>query len=216
MTTQFLLSILGLGIAGGGLALLVGTALYKWYKKRTPLSLTPTITTYLSILVLLGAFSGFNLLTSSYYLAKAGGKAVLYAGQEFISETISFGSIAILDGVGKTYEHYENRWEKESLKDANSLRFTIVSTKRLDEKIQIVFNVTNDSSHMINLNDMVKDELILLKDKKNICYPLDMKDSKRVNIAGGITIQSEVTLLINRDIDILALVTPLGSMALER
>jgi hypothetical protein len=216
MTTQFLLSLLGLGIAGGGLAFLVGVSLYRWYKKRIPFSLTPTITTYISILVVLGAFSGFKLLTSSYYLAKAGGSAVLHAGQELISDTIRFGSIAVLDGVGKTYEEYENRWEKDSLRDANSLKFHIVSAKRVENKMQIVFNVKNNSSHMINLNKMVEDELILLKDKVGICYPLEMRDSRIINIAGGITIRSEVMLLINEDIKILSLVTPLGSIALER
>ena len=70
MTTQFLLSLLGAGVAGGSFVLLVGLTAYKWYKKESTPLITPMVTTYLSIIVVLGAVSGYHLLTSSYYLAK--------------------------------------------------------------------------------------------------------------------------------------------------
>ena len=118
MTTQFLLSLLGIGIAGGSFALLAGIAIYKWYKKEPIALMTPTVTTYVSIIVVLGAVSGYHLLTSSYHLAKKGTHLILDKGQELVSSAISFGTVTILEGVGKTYDHFQNKWEKESIATA--------------------------------------------------------------------------------------------------
>lgn len=106
MTTQFILSIIGLGIAGGGLGLGALYALYRW-KRKNPLPFNGIVTMYISTLILLGVFSGYKFLTSSYYITKQGVGYVVDKGQDLVSSAISFGMVTIIDGFGKTSEHYE-------------------------------------------------------------------------------------------------------------
>ena len=216
MTTQFLLSLLGVGIAGGSFALLVGYAIYKWYKKEPITLMSPTVTTYLSIIVVLGAISGYHLLTSSYYLAKKGTQMVIEKGQDLVSSAISFGTVTILEGFGKTYDHFQNKWEKESIAKAEKLKFTIISMQKRDGGIHIVFSVKNSGSKSIQLQEMIKHELILLKDEKGLCYPLKIANSEPIDVYSNTTLVSEVDVVLPKGILASKLVTPTQSLSLGR
>lgn len=220
MTTQFLLSLLGIGIAGGSFALLVGLATYKWYKKEPIDLMTPMVTTYLSIIVVLGAVSGYHLLTSSYYLAKKGTHMVIDKGQDLVSSAISFGTVTILEGFGKTYDHFENKWEKESVAQVDNLKFEIISMqkieKHIDAPIRIVFSVKNSGTKSVNLNEMIRDELILLKDERGLCYPLKISSAEQREVHSNTTLVSEVDVVLPKGILASKFVTPTQSLSLGR
>ena len=220
MTTQFLLSLLGVGIAGGSFALLVGFATYKWYKKEPIALMTPIVTTYLSIIAVLGAVSGYHLLTSSYHLAKKGTEMVIEKGQDLVSSAISFGTVTILEGFGKTYDHFQNKWEKESIAKAEKLSFSIISMKKIEKEtdagVHIVFSVKNSGSKNIHLEEMIKHELILLKDEKGLCYPLKIANSEPIDVHPNTTLVSEVDVVLPKGIVASKLVTPTQSLSLGR
>ena len=128
MTIQSILSIIGLAIAGGGLGFGALYALYRWKNKRA-ISFNGMVVMYISTLIILGIFSGYNFLTSSYYLTKKGVGYVVYKGQDLVSSAISFGIVTITDGFGKTSEHYTQKWEREKLSQSNKMKFNIIAIK---------------------------------------------------------------------------------------
>ena len=219
MTTQFILSIIGLAIAGGGIGMGVLYALYRW-RKKNPLSLNRMVTLYLSSLILLGAISGYHLLSSSYYLTKKGVHLVVDTGQNLVSSAISFGMVTIIDGFGKTSEHYEKKWEEEKLKKSNKMEFSIISLKEQKDGnkpiLHITFSSKNRSNQTITLNQMVKDELILLKDEKGFCFPLTLSDSREMTIAPYGSLVSEVNVILPNGISIKEFVTPNQTLSLGR
>lgn len=219
MTTQFLLSILGLAIAGGGLGLGALYALYKW-KKKNPLSFNGIITMYISTLILLGAISGYSFLTSSWYLAKKGVHMVVDTGQEMVSSAISFGLVTIIDGFGKTSEHYEKKWEKNKLNERNNMEFKIIGLSKKSQNdntiLHITFSSKNNSEHIVKLNDLIKDELILLKDKKGLCFPLTLSNGREITIAPHASLVSEVDVVLPQGVSIQEFVTPNQQLSIGR
>jgi hypothetical protein len=217
VTTQFILSLIGLGIAGGGLGLGALYALYRW-KKKNPLAFTNMVTLYISTLVLLGAISGYKFLTSSYYLTKQGVGYVVDKGQNLVSSAISFGMVTIIDGFGKTSEHYKEKWEKETLSQNNKMHFSIVAIKEKKDGekpiLHITFNSKNSSDKTISLNKMIKDELILLKDKNGLCFPLTLSNNREITIAPHSSLVSEVDVALPEGISIKEFVTPNQKLSL--
>ena len=208
MTTQFILSLIGLGIAGGGLGLGALYALYRW-KKKNPLAFTNMVTLYISTLVLLGAVSGYKFLTSSYYLTKQGDGYVVDKGQNLVSSAISFGMVTIIDGFGKTSEHYKEKWEKETLSQNNKMHFSIVAIKEKKDGekpiLHITFNSKNSSDKTISLNKMIKDGL---------CFPLTLSNNREITIAPHSSLVSEVDVALPEGISIKEFVTPNQKLSL--
>ena len=219
MTTQFILSLIGLGIAGVGLGLGAIYALYRW-KKKTPLSFNAIITMYISILILLGLFSGYKFLTSSYHITKKGVGYVVDKGQDLVSSTISFGMVTILDGFGKTSEHYKQKWENEKINKSNKMKFSIIAIKEKKDgdkpTLHITFSSKNSSNKIVSLNQMVKDELILLKDKKGLCFPLTLSNNREITIAPHGSLVSEVDVILPDGVSIKEFVTPNQVLSLGR
>jgi hypothetical protein len=85
MGTQFLLSLIGGGVAGAGLLFLVGKYAYKWYKKETIL-ITGELVTITSILIITGAISLYKFGEASYYIAKSGVNSTIDSGQRLIEK----------------------------------------------------------------------------------------------------------------------------------
>lgn len=219
MTTQFILSILGLGIAGGGLGLGALYAFYRW-RKKNPIDFNGMVTMYLSTLILLGAISGYHFLTSSWYLTKKGVHLVMDKGQDMVSSAISFGMVTIVDGFGKTSEHYEKKWEDAKLHERNSMEFKIIAlnkkTKEDKSILHITFSSRNHSNHIISLNRLVRDELILLKDEKGLCFPLTLSDNREITIAPNASLVSEVDVVLPQGVSIKEFITPNQQLSLGR
>jgi len=77
MGTQFILSLIGGAVAGGGLLFIAGKYSYKWYKKE-PISITGEMVAIASILIMTGAISVYKLAESSYYLVEDGINSVFH------------------------------------------------------------------------------------------------------------------------------------------
>jgi multisubunit Na+/H+ antiporter MnhG subunit len=71
MGTQFLLSLIGGGVAGTGLLFFIGKYAYKWYKKE-PIVITGELVAIISILIVTGVVSAYELAQASYHIAKEG------------------------------------------------------------------------------------------------------------------------------------------------
>jgi hypothetical protein len=219
MTIDFILSIIGLGVTILGLGVGAWYGLQRW-RKKSPLKLNALVAIYILVFVLIGAFSGYKFLSSSYYLTKQGVGYVVDKGQDFVSSVISFGMVTIIDGFGKTSEHYEKRWEDKKLTQNSKMEFSIVSIKEKnggDKPIlHITFSSKNGSNRTISLNQMVKDELILLKDDKGLCFPLTLTDNREITIAPNSSLVSEVDVVLPEGVSIKEFVTPNQVLSLGR
>ena len=219
MTIDFILSILGLGIAVGGLGLGAWYALKRW-RIKNPIAFNGMVKLYVLSLVLLGVFSGYKFLTSSYYLTKQGVNYVVDKGQDFVSSAISFGMVTIIDGFGKTSEHYEQKWENKKLTESSKMEFAIISVKERKDKnksiVHITFSAKNGSNKTISLNQMIRDELILLKDKNGLCFPLKLSDNRELTIAPHGSLVSEIDVVLPDGVLIEEFITPNSKLSLGR
>jgi len=219
MTTQFILSIIGLAIAGGGLGLGALYALYRWKNKRA-ISFNGMVVMYIASFIILGVFSGYNFLTSSYYLTKKGVNYVVYKGQDLVSSAISFGIVTLTDGLGKTSEHYQQKWEREKLIQSNKMEFSIIAIKEKKDgekpMLHITFSSKNGSNKTISLNQIIRDELILLKDSKGLCFPLKLSNNRELTIAPHSSLVSEVDVVVPDGVSIKEFITPNQVLSLGR
>ena len=80
--------------------------------------------------------------------------------------------------------------------------------------LHITFNSKNSSDKTISLNKMIKDELILLKDKNGLCFPLTLSNNREITIAPHSSLVSEVDVALPEGISIKEFVTPNQKLSL--
>jgi len=219
MTTTFILSVIGLALSIGALGLGALYALYRWKNKKA-ISFNALVVSYITLFILIGAFSGYKFLTSSYYLTKQGVGYMVDKGQDLVSSVMSFGMVTIIDGFGKTAEHYEQKWEQQKVAQSDKMSFSIVAVEVIKDAnkpmIHITFSAKNSSNQIVSLNQMIKDELILLKDDRGLCFPLTLSDNREITIAPNSSIVSEVDVLLPKGVTPKAFMTPNGVLSLGR
>jgi len=219
MTTTFILSVIGLALSIGALGLGALYALYRWKNKKA-IAFNGLVVVYIAVFILLGAFSGYKFLTSSYYLTKQGVGYMVDKGQDLVSSVMSFGMVTIIDGFGKTSEHYEKKWEHQKVAQSDKMSFAIVAVgeKKDGDKpiVHITFSAKNNSNKIVSLNQMIKNELILLKDDKGLCFPLTLSENREITIAPNSSIVSEVDVVLPKGVSPRAFMTPNGTLSLGR
>ena len=221
MGTQFFGSLLGIGIAVGSLALMAGYYGYRrWYKKET-IEITGEVITLISIFVVLGAVSGYKLAESSFHYAKQGTKAVLHVGQEAISETVKYFAVAVLEGVGKTQDHFKGKWDKEKVENFKNLDIKVINVEKKIKygktALHLELHITNSGQEMINFKDLVTHQLLLLKGKKESYYPVTFNGLSDQNmiIPPTTTIEQEIDILVHDENYPTMLSTPYQELELK-
>ena len=101
------------------------------------------------------------------------------------------------------------------------MSFNIISIKTIEKKdtkkeLHIVFSVKNSGTNSINLNEMVKHELVLLKDDKGLCYPLHVSYAEQIEVHPNTTLVSEVDVTLPKGILASTLITPTQNLSLGR
>jgi hypothetical protein len=231
MGTQFFASLVGIISSGGALLLMGGYYAYRWYKKR-PIEITGEIVTIVSTLVIVWGYSAYKLSEASFHYAKEGtayvietGKdatdAVLDAGQEAISGTIKYFSVAVLEGVGKTYEYFEEKWDREKIEKFNALELKIISSQKEIQNgktsLHLVLEVTNRGKNSIDLKDLVVQKLLLLKNKNEAYYPVTFNgvSNQNMNIPPATTVTQEIDVFVHDDNYPTMLSTPYQKLELK-
>jgi len=211
MGTQFLSSLIGVGVAVGSLLLMLGYYGYKWYKKEA-IEIKGESITMFTALVILGGISGYKLAESSYYYAKEGTqvvidagkygtKVLLDAGQSAISGTIKYFSVAILEGVGETYTHFESKWDNEKVKSFDGLELKVLSVDKQEQNgktsLHLTLEVTNRSSKTIDFKELIIHQLLLLKGRKEAYYPVTFNGivNRNMLIPPATTVVQEIDIL---------------------
>lgn len=100
------------------------------------------------------------------------------------------------------------------------MKFSIVAIKEKKDGdkpiLHITFSSKNGSNRIVSLNQMVKDELILLKDEKGLCFPLTLSNNREITIAPNSSLVSEVDVILPDGVSIKEFVTPNQVLSLGR
>ena len=222
MGIQFILSLIGGAVAGGGLLLIMGKFAYKWYKKER-ITISGEIVAVASILIMTGAISAYKLAESSYHLAgdgveyaKDSVKSVLHTGQQVIEKTLKWGTVTLLEGIGQPLHDYQKRWKEDSVESMKKIDIELLSnTEKIigtQKKIHIIINIKNQGTKPLNLNQLFKDEMIILTDKDNNSYSLNKLNHKDSILEVGKTSQQQIEIILPKEIEIEKLSTPVKEL----
>lgn len=218
MKTQFIVSLLGVIVSGLAFLFVAGRILLRKYKKQ-PVSIPANIVLCFIILTA-GAFSGYKLLEASYDLAIRASKKVADAGQKLITATVDFGTVSILEGFGKTADHFNEKWREETLAEVKTLQFTVVSceeTKNNEELvIHLVLGIKNTGGKPVDFNSIVEHQHILLKDSNGMCYPLNQVKCDNSLLPAGVTSVRTIDITLPHGISPTLLVTPDQEVSLHK
>jgi hypothetical protein len=224
MAIQFILSLIGGAVAGGGLLLILGKYAYKWYKKA-PLTITGEMVAIVSILVMTGVISAYKLAESSYHLAgdgvdyaKDGIQSVLETGQEVIEKTLKWGTVTLLEGVGQPLHDYQKKWEKDSIKPLRKVEINLLSSsEKIDgnkRKIHLLLDIINRGEVPLDVNKLFAQEIIVLTDKDGEAYSLRSVHYQDSTIETGEASKREIEIILPKEIRLQQLSSPMKNLLL--
>ena len=218
MGTQFLLSLIGGAVAGGGLVLILGRYAYKWYKKEK-LTISGEMVALASILIVTGAVSAYKLGEASYHIAKDGVNSALHTGQEVIEKSLRWGTVTLLEGIGQPYHDYQKKWALDTIKPIEKMDIKIISSRinevNNEQLAHLVIEVKNSGTTPINLNNLLSQELIVLTDKNSNSYSLNTLKYKNSTIQAGETSLREMDIILPKGVKLHQLATPIKQILLD-
>lgn len=219
MGTQFILSLIGGAVAGGGLLLILGKYAYKWYKKEK-LVITGEMVAIVSILIMTGGISAYKLGEASYHIAKDGVNSALHTGQQVIEKSLRWGTVTLLEGIGQPYHEYQKKWASESIKPIEQMEIKIISSRvsevNNEQLAHLVIEVRNGGHTPINLNNLLSQELIVVTDTKSHAYPLNTLKYQNSTIKAGETSLREMDIILPKGVKLHQLSTPIKQLLLEK
>jgi len=226
MGTQFLLSLIGGGIAGAGLLFIIGKHAYKWYKKE-PISITGEMVAITSILILTGAVSAYKLGQASYHIAKdgvhyvqEGASSAIDSGQELIEKGLKWGTVTLLENIGQPYHEYQKKWSEDTKNPVENMEIRIISSSSKEvnneQLVHLVIEVKNSGTDPLNLNNLLSQEFIVLTDKKSNTYSLDRLKYENSTIKAGETSLREMDIILPKGVELHQLATPIKQLLIEK
>ena len=218
MKTQFIVSLLGVIVAGLVLLLVVARIMLRKHKEKS-VSIPANIVVGF-IICSAGVFSGYKLLEASFDLAMRAGAKAADVGGELITAAVDFGSVSVLEGFGKTADHFSEKWRAEALSRVKSLEFSVVSCTEASDGdrrvMHLVLGIKNTGDKPVDFNNIVQQQHILLKDPKGMCYPMDGAEHANSVLPAGLTSVRRIDITLPPEISPTLLLTPTQEIPLHK
>jgi len=225
MGTQFVLSLIGGGIAGAGLLFIVGKYAYKWYKKEK-IVISGEIVAIASILMVTGVVSAYKLGEASYHIAKGGveyvqegASSAIDSGQRLIEKTLKWGTVTLLEGIGQPYHDYQKKWAEDKAHPIQNMQIRIISSSAKEvnneQLVHLVVEVSNHGTTPLNLNNLLSQELIVLTDKNSNAYSLNRLQYEHSTINAGEVSLREMDIILPKGVELHQLSTPIKQLLLN-
>jgi hypothetical protein len=132
----------------------------------------------------LSIYDGFLVLS---YLNDNKGK-ILDASQAAISDTIEFGTTALFEGVGQSWDDFEAKWEDKFVTKLKKVDVEIqnVMTESHDDKhdmvtVDLIFNNKNVGAEYLSIDTLGTNNYLLIGDENEIYYPVSIQNGKNYN-----------------------------------
>lgn len=104
---------------------------------------------------------------------------ILNFGQKTVSESVTYGTTAVFEGIGGTMEHFQEKWDKEYQKKLDQLDITVYAFRQYsinestDEvELTLIVNNSNPVSNKIDIDQLFQQNSLLIGDTAEVYYPL--------------------------------------------
>lgn len=177
------MAIILLGILTLFLGVLVAIRIFRFISRKVKGKTIRTAREFSFIIFLFLAMIA-STLSVFYFVGKEvvhqAPKAVAL-GKEAISNTVAFGTEAVFEGVGRTADHFNQKWEKEYQNRLNNITIEIsaMDRKPMDAKkdsifIEAILSNSNSIEDRVALNTLASQNYLLIGDSSELFYPVQI------------------------------------------
>lgn len=164
--------------------------------KNEDISLKNTILGLGINLLVTGGLTAADIYFTGKYLLENSAK-ILSKSQDAASDIIGQGSTTIAEGIGKSMDHFEEKWKEEEQKIMADISIEILDKKRdtMDAThdlfvVTMKCNNNHPADEKISLNTIEEQQYLFIGDKDSIIFPLQFEKSENNNtLLHGKTIQ---------------------------
>jgi len=173
--SQFIILSSLIGVVGFLLFYLIVRLIYKKLKGKE-INLKTNLL-YMGFCVL--ALGGLILMNIFFIASKVIEKKdeIVDMGQDALSSTVAFGATTFFEGMGKTMDHFEEKWEIEGVKLSKDIEVTIGDSYREKNNeqsdslfITLIFDYQKKDSIKIVMSDIY--DYLLIGDQDSVFYSL--------------------------------------------
>lgn len=140
-----------------------------------------------SLIVVIGILCVYDIYLG-VSLANQNKNEILDYGQKAIASTVEYGTTAIFEGIGKTVDHFQEKWEDNYMTQLKNVDVEIkeITKESIDDKddkvfIDLIFNNKNSESDRLNLGHISDNNYILISDEDGLYYPLKISNNQYDN-----------------------------------
>jgi hypothetical protein len=108
-------------------------------------------------------------------------------GKEAISTTIEYTSTAILEGFGKTADHFEEKWDEEDLKNLDEIDVKVIdyyfeNSDSLRQEITIDIEFNNNGEKDVSFYNIESNNYILISKNGDSFYPISFVNRQNTHV----------------------------------
>lgn len=197
-------------VAGLFLAITVATALLRRMRGKAGRDRL-VVAKVLFCLAVLGV-GGYYLAVYSYHLLTDTAAKAVEVGKNVIARGVELGSTGVLEGIGKTADHFKEKWRTEALEQVKRLDIGIVEAVTEDtdagRMLKVMLSIRNNNDQGVDFNELLSNQHLLVKDSKGLCFPIDGIEHKDGTLPPGVKSGRQIEIRLPAGIDPTHLVAP--------
>lgn len=104
---------------------------------------------------------------------------ILGYGQKAVSNTVAYGTTAVFEGFGKSFDHFEEKWDADYVRQLRNVDLEVKAMRKdsVDEvndkvTVDLVFNNRNSGDDRLSLSHISELNYILIGDTSELYYPV--------------------------------------------
>ncbi len=160
------------------------------------------------LLIIFSFYDGYLVLS---YLNQNKEK-ILDAGQSAISNTVEFGATAVFEGVGQSWDHFEEKWEDDFVRklkkvdvELKSIMSTIVDKEHNSVVVDVIYTNNNTAKDELSIDGIGRNNYILLDDENEVYYPVRIENKDNYNFLPSGKTMLQLTGVVPSDTKITSL-----------
>lgn len=188
----------------------IGLKLIIQKKKGIEVNFKKKIPVLILLFVLIIASSVYNIVLAVTLINENKSKIAEVTSEAF-SDAVGFGSTILFEGLGKSFDHFEEKWDKELIDNLNNIQLTVIGIDTLNENTldetlilennaadssidsseynKIVFEISllnkNTKKEDIYFSTLIYENYILLQDSDDVCYQFNSEENLSRKIIVG-------------------------------
>jgi hypothetical protein len=183
------------------------------YRKLQDLPLSVPALVIQTLLLGAGLFlAGRRLVGASVSVLREGAAVVRQEGPELAREAIASGTRLALEGMGRTMDHFEAKWDAAAHAQAAMLEPDLLSarirTRDGARELELSLSLRNTGTEAIDLAALIRRQILLLRDTKGLHYPLKPPAGETAGLPPGQVSGRVLRVVLPDGVEPAALVLP--------